>query len=172
MALGGRRSLRRCSLSNPQGRRLTKLTVHVSSRTGRCPSSPTCPAMRQQPCVNSGISDDASQRTADHRRRPQLMQRCQHRPISHVAVEMGVSRACASKWVNRFWRFGELGLQYRSSAPRCQPAATATAVILAIEELRRTRKWSATHHPRNERGLIQLADRWFRIGLLHRSPRR
>ncbi|AFC44655.1 transposase [Mycobacterium intracellulare ATCC 13950] len=30
---------------------------------------------------------------------------------------MGISRACASKWVNRFRRFGELGLYDRSSAP-------------------------------------------------------
>jgi RibD C-terminal domain len=30
--------------------------------------------------------------------RLRLVQRCQQRPISHVAAEMGISRACASKW--------------------------------------------------------------------------
>jgi hypothetical protein len=42
--------------------------------------------------------------------RLRLVQRCQQRPISHVAAEMGISRACASKWVNRRRRHGELGL--------------------------------------------------------------
>jgi hypothetical protein len=31
---------------------------------------------------------------------------------------MGISRACASKWVNRYRRYGELGLQDRSSTPQ------------------------------------------------------
>jgi hypothetical protein len=30
----------------------------------------------------------------------------QTRPIAHVAAEMGISRACASKWVNRHRQFG------------------------------------------------------------------
>jgi len=30
--------------------------------------------------------------------RLRLVQRCQQRLISHVAAEMGISRACASKW--------------------------------------------------------------------------
>jgi transposase InsO family protein len=57
---------------------------------------------------------------------------------------MGISRACASKWVNRFREFGELGLEDRSSAPRRSPTATAAEVITAIEDLRRTCKWSAS----------------------------
>jgi transposase InsO family protein len=79
--------------------------------------------------------------SAEGRRR--LVARCQARPIAHVAAEMGISRACASKWVNRFRRFGELGLLDRSSAPRRQPTATPPEVITAIEAMRRTRKWSA-----------------------------
>ena len=75
--------------------------------------------------------------------RRRLVARCQARPIAHVAAEMRISRACASKWVNRFRRFGDLGLLDRSSAPRRQPTATAAEVITAIEALRRTRKWSA-----------------------------
>jgi len=45
--------------------------------------------------------------------------------------------------VNRFRRFGELGLLDRSSAPRQQPTATPAAVITLIEAMRRGRKWSA-----------------------------
>lgn len=30
-----------------------------------------------------------------------LVERCKMRPIAHVAAEMGISGACASKWVNR-----------------------------------------------------------------------
>lgn len=37
---------------------------------------------------------------------------------------MGISRACASKWVNRYRRFSEIGLLDRSSTPRHQPTAT------------------------------------------------
>jgi transposase InsO family protein len=76
--------------------------------------------------------------------RRRLVARCQSRPIAHVAAEMGISRACASKWVNRFRQFGELGLLDRSSAPHRQPTATAAEVITMIETLRRTRKWSGS----------------------------
>lgn len=75
--------------------------------------------------------------------RRRLVARCADRPIAHVAAEMGVSRACASKWVNRFRRFGELGLQDRSSVPRHQPTVTPAGVVGQIERMRRTRKWSA-----------------------------
>jgi transposase len=57
---------------------------------------------------------------------------------------MGISRACASKWVNRFRRLGELGLLDRSCAPHRQPTATAADVVAEIEAMRRTRKWSAS----------------------------
>jgi transposase InsO family protein len=76
--------------------------------------------------------------------RRRLVARCQSRPIAHVAAEMGISRACASKWVNRFRRFGEVGLLDRSCAPHRQPTATAAKVVAEIEGLRRTRKWSAS----------------------------
>ena len=39
--------------------------------------------------------------------RRRLIERCRTRPIAHVAGEMGISRQCASKWVNRHRRFGE-----------------------------------------------------------------
>lgn len=80
--------------------------------------------------------------TVEGRRR--LVARCRIRPISHVAAEMGISRATASKWVNRYKRFGKLGLQDRSSAPIRQPSATPGETLARIEELRREHKWSAS----------------------------
>jgi len=56
---------------------------------------------------------------------------------------MGISRACASKWVHRHREFGDLGLEDRPSVPHRQPSATPPAVVARIEDLRRTRKWSA-----------------------------
>lgn len=79
--------------------------------------------------------------TVEGRRR--LVERCRTRPIAHVAAEMGVSRACASMWVNRYRSHGELGLEDRSSTPHHQPTATPSEVLALIEELRRTHKWSA-----------------------------
>lgn len=79
--------------------------------------------------------------SAEGRRR--LIARCQTRPIAHVAAEMGISRACASKWVNRWRRHGEAGLQNRSSTPRHSPTATPPEVIRHIEAWRREHKWSA-----------------------------
>lgn len=79
--------------------------------------------------------------SAEGRRR--LVERCKTRPIAHVAAEMGISRTCASKWVNRYRQYGELGLHDRSSTPHRQPTATPADIITQIEHLRRTRKWSA-----------------------------
>ncbi|MGW5921674.1 IS481 family transposase [Nocardia fluminea] len=75
--------------------------------------------------------------------RRRLVERCRTRPIAHVAAEMGVSRACASKWVNRYRRLGELGLADRSSVPHHQPTATPDHIVARIETLRREKKWSA-----------------------------
>ncbi|MEH1129355.1 leucine zipper domain-containing protein [Micromonospora sp. CPCC 206061] len=49
--------------------------------------------------------------------RRRLVERRRTRSIAHVAVETRISRACASKWVNRYRRCGELGLHDRSSVP-------------------------------------------------------
>jgi transposase InsO family protein len=75
--------------------------------------------------------------------RRRLVQRCQNRPIAHVAEEMGVSRQCASKWVNRHRRYGEAGLLDRPSIPRRQPTTTPALTVVRIERLRRERKYSA-----------------------------
>lgn len=80
--------------------------------------------------------------TLEGRRR--LIERCQTRPISHVAAEMGISRATASKWVNRHRAFGHVGLLDRSSTPLRQPTATSGAVVQRVEWLRREYKWSAS----------------------------
>jgi transposase len=76
--------------------------------------------------------------------RMRLVIRCRTRPIAHVAAEMGISRATASKWVGRYKRFGELGLRDRSSAPARQPTATPARLVEQIESLRRKHKWSAS----------------------------
>ena len=75
--------------------------------------------------------------------RLRLVQRCQDRPIAHVAAEMGVSRATASKWVNRYRVEGEGGLKDRSSRPGSCPSQTPPEVVARIECLRREQKWSA-----------------------------
>lgn len=75
--------------------------------------------------------------------RRRLTERCKSRPIAHVAAEMGISRACASKWVNRYRRYGELGLTDRPSTPARQPAATDGEIVARIEAMRRVHKWSS-----------------------------
>ncbi len=70
--------------------------------------------------------------TVEGRRR--LVERCKTRPIApRVAAEKGISRACASKWVNRYRRYGDLGLLDRSSTPHHQPTATPDDVVAQIE---------------------------------------
>ncbi|MDC0769280.1 IS481 family transposase [Streptomyces sp. HD] len=76
--------------------------------------------------------------------RRRLVERCRTRPISHVAEEMGISRTCASKWVNRHRRYGDLGLLDRSSTPNRQPTATPHEVIAKVEAMRTSHKWSAS----------------------------
>ncbi|MCQ8190175.1 IS481 family transposase [Streptomyces rugosispiralis] len=75
--------------------------------------------------------------------RRRLVRRCQERPIAHVAAEMGISRACASKWVNRYRHHGDLGLHDRPSTPHHQPTRTPGQTVGRIELMRREHKWSA-----------------------------
>lgn len=72
--------------------------------------------------------------------RRRLIERCQRRPIAHVAAEMGISRACASKWVNRYRRYGETGLYERSSIPHHCPRAASGEAVATIETWRREHK--------------------------------
>ncbi|WP_221585284.1 IS481 family transposase [Microbacterium sp. G2-8] len=76
--------------------------------------------------------------------RRRLVERCKTRPTTHVSAEMGISRACASKWVNRWRCHGDAGLQDRSSTPHRSPRATPTWVLERIETWRREHKWSAS----------------------------
>jgi len=100
--------------------------------------------------------------------RHRLIERCRNRPIAHVAKEMGISRACASKWVNRWRRHGELGLHDRSSTPHHSPTATPAHVVALIETSRREKKWSAQRitHDLSEQG-IQLNRRTVTRHLAH-----
>ena len=58
------------------------------------------------------------------------------RPVAHVAKELGVSRQCAHRWVNRFRVEGEAGLVDRSSRPRRCPRRTPAAVEERVLQLR------------------------------------
>lgn len=89
--------------------------------------------------------------------RRRLVERCKTRPIAHVAAEVGISRACASKWVNRWRRHGDAGLRDRPSSPHRSPNVTPVWVIEEIEIWRRERKWSA------QRITDELADLGFTI---------
>lgn len=70
-----------------------------------------------------------------------------HRPVSHVAAELGVSRQCAHRWVRRFLDEGPAGLLDRSSRPHRCPRRTATGIETAVVELRtssrRGQQWIA-----------------------------
>lgn len=73
--------------------------------------------------------------------RRRLVERCRTRPIAHVAAEMGISRACASKWVNRYRRRGELGTatnEYGQPGMNC--GAVSPAVDVAEQAVRRARR--------------------------------
>jgi transposase len=102
------------------------------------------------------------------------VRRCQHRPIADVAAEMGISRACASKWVNRYRRFGDLGLHDRSSAPHHSPQAAPPEVIEGIGAWRRDSRWSAARitHELAESGYTidrrTVTRHLARLGLSHR----
>ncbi|TFH74335.1 IS481 family transposase [Cellulomonas sp. HD19AZ1] len=75
--------------------------------------------------------------------RLRLVQRCQSRPIAHVAAEAGISRQCLSKWKARFDELGEVGLLDRSSAPHASPSQLDARAVDLIERLRRQHKWTA-----------------------------
>lgn len=67
------------------------------------------------------------------------------RPVAHVAKELGISRQCAHRWINRFRDQGEGGLVDRSSRPSRSPRRTspaAQALVLAVRaKHRRGQDW-------------------------------
>lgn len=63
------------------------------------------------------------------------------RPVSHVAKELGISRQCAHRWINRHRAEGAPGLRNRSSRPRSCPRKTSTrreAAVVVARLLHRT----------------------------------
>ena len=106
--------------------------------------------------------------------RLRLIQRCQSRPLSHVAAEAGVSRACLSKWRARYEQLGEAGLVDRSSAPVRSPTQVPDAVVARIEQLRRDRKYSAARIAlelagEGHRVSVRTVGRWLaRLGINRR----
>jgi transposase InsO family protein len=71
----------------------------------------------------------------------------ERRPVAHVAKELGVSRQCAHRWVNRFRDEGPAGLVDRSSRPHRCPTRTVAeveqVVVLARRAHRRGPAWLA-----------------------------
>jgi len=107
--------------------------------------------------------------------RLRLVQRCQFRSIAQVAAEAGVSRACLSKWVNRYDTLGEVGLLDRSSVPHCSPTQTPPAVVELIVAWRREHKWTARQITaelgrRGHRVSVATVGRWLvRLGISRRA---
>ncbi|WP_460980224.1 helix-turn-helix domain-containing protein, partial [Pseudactinotalea suaedae] len=107
--------------------------------------------------------------------RLRLIQRCQYRPIAHVAAEAGISRACLSKWKARYDADGEDGLTDRSSAPFARPTQLAPAVVDLIETWRRERKWTARQIARElaihgHTASVATVGRWLvRLGINRRK---
>jgi transposase InsO family protein len=62
------------------------------------------------------------------------------RPVTHVAAELGVSRATGYKWLARYRAEGAPGLLDRSSRPHHSPHQTAPLVEASILALRRDRR--------------------------------
>jgi transposase InsO family protein len=59
------------------------------------------------------------------------------RPIAHIAHEMGISRATASRWWTRYQQLGEAGLVDRPSTPHRSPQRTPALIERRILGLRR-----------------------------------
>ena len=101
--------------------------------------------------------------------RLQLVQRVlAGRPAAHVAVEMGISRATAYKWLARFRAEGMAGLMDRSSRPHRSPTRTDPRLEAAIVALRRDRRLG----PARIAGILGLlASTVHRVLVRHGMPR-
>lgn len=67
-----------------------------------------------------------------------LIQRYQQgEKVSRLAKQLGVSRKCCYKWINRFKEEGEAGLEQRRSGPKVSPKRISSkkeAKILALRK--------------------------------------
>jgi transposase InsO family protein len=73
-------------------------------------------------------------------RRRLVRQIAEGRVLAHVAAEMQISRATATKWWRRYLAEGEAGLLDRSSRPHRCPTRTPAKVEKAVLRLRRSKK--------------------------------
>lgn len=89
----------------------------------------------------------ANARTTPHGRRLIVARHQQGWPTAHIAAAMGISRACATRWINRYRTEGDAGLLDRSSRPRSCPRRTPidveTRVIALRRQFARGRDWIA-----------------------------
>ncbi len=53
-------------------------------------------------------------------------------PVAEVAAGFGLSERCAYKWLARFRAEGAVGLQNRSSRPRCSPRTTHPLRVVRV----------------------------------------
>jgi transposase-like protein len=83
-------------------------------------------------------------RLTPHGRRLLVERVCrQHVPLARTAAAAGISTRTASKWVTRYRREGNAGLEDRSSAPHRVPRRTGEERVTAITALRRVRMTAA-----------------------------
>ena len=61
-------------------------------------------------------------------------------PKAHIAAAMGTSRACVTRWLDRFAEEGVAGLQDRSSRPHTMPTRTCPEMEQRIVQLRRKQR--------------------------------
>src|SRR5437763_14329278 len=65
-----------------------------------------------------------------------------HWPIATAAEAQGVSRTTAHKWLRRYEREGNAGLEDRSSRPPHSPRATSSQDVRQILAARGERRWA------------------------------
>jgi transposase len=63
-----------------------------------------------------------------------------HRPVAHVAQELGVSRQCAHRWIKRYRLEGPAGLHDRSSRPRRSATRTSGEIEARVLQVRRDQR--------------------------------
>src|SRR5215213_2182579 len=100
------------------------------------------------------------------------------RPIAHLAHEMGVSRATASRWWARYQQLGQAGLVDRPSIPAHSPRRTPAELEERILRLRRRERLGPTriaarlHLPASTVHRVLVRHRMNRLGSLDRPTGR